>query len=99
MDENVEQEETSEEPKLKMIGADDEVPDGTNEMVIKGDIKKFIESIKAKEGSEVCSFENKNLGISVELVSRKYDVVELSNIALQMISASPIQLTGLRYIG
>jgi hypothetical protein len=64
----------------------------------KQDVEELLDSIKIREG-EFVRIENKNFGVSVELLSRKFDAVQLSNMALDILSKTPIELKKFSYIG
>jgi hypothetical protein len=94
----MEEENKKQETEEVIEGTD--IPVGSNEILIRGNIDKFISSLrKEKETNpELVSLKNESLGISIELISAKFDVVQLSDIALQLLSKIPVEVKNLRYI-
>lgn len=51
----------------------------------------LVEKIKAELTSEVVSFTDSKTGIRMEVISRKFDIYEISNLMLQFIEKYPQQ--------
>ena len=86
--------------KTKEDITEEGIPADANELLIRGNIKKFIEDLKSRDNAEAIILENKSLGLVCELISKKYDIVQLSNIALELLSKMPVATKQeIRYIG
>ncbi|MCK9595928.1 hypothetical protein M0R19_01965 [Candidatus Pacearchaeota archaeon] len=71
---------------------DEENLDDANELLIKGNIRSFIDNLKNKDGQESVVLEDRHSGLVIELTSRKFNVTELSGLALELIKSIPIKI-------
>jgi hypothetical protein len=94
-----EKKESKQETETQEFIKETSIPINSNELVISGNIKGFIDDLKeSKETAEVVSLKSETLGFDIELVSRKFNVIELSDLALQLMTKIPIEIKKVGYI-